>query len=224
MEDFENAVKLNNSAVACLLLGERHEAFVLLKRAFATMSHAGENLYTIARSTKEGDSAVSCDFDFDSACSAMPFVPIAVELSSNGSSQDTFTFQKYFLFNSSLMFEKECENSYRAVILFNLALLYQTAQDSLMKHEHTILTLLDSCLGLLRADGLEDFYIAVAALNNKAQIFHKRRDARIKPLLENLRASLRDSLTAQMIFDESDMNGLLLNITCQGTMACADTA
>lgn len=139
-----------------------------------------------------------------------------------------FTFTKAFALNTEVPLLEDHVDTYKAVVLFNLALLYHKKdRQDCDSFEATTLELYNSSLELLRFDDeLDCSNLVIAILNNKAQIFFQRNE------LEETRASL-DELGKSLLkalgegtkaLDEQDINGLLLNVHCQTALVCAPGA
>jgi hypothetical protein len=168
------AAKLNNTALLALVAGERQRALDLFRNAFKVLNCEEDKVNPVVLTDSDALPAL-LDNTF------LPFVPVAVPCSfipyENGSA--SFTYSKAFMFNPCLELNHEYVGSFQAVILFNLALIYQHASLCTSdEYEDMALTLYNEVIELLDGDNLDDLdYVYVATLNNKAQIHVARTDA-----------------------------------------------
>ena len=224
---FQCAAKLNNVGIFALAAGKRRRAFELFKNAFNILTHDERVI----------DPAVDEELDIPESVysTALPFIPVSsphldfsgVNLS-GGQQHQAFTYSKAFLFNPRLELERDCVCSFRSVLLFNMALVYHSsAVNPHDEYEVTSMALYDKCLELVERDDLEDLAcVFIAALNNKIQIHHRRSELETTMiLLEDLGSVLRESMKRGVeCFDDEDINGLLLNISCQQATITAPSA
>ena len=221
------AAKLNNTGIMKLMAGRPREACEFFKAAVDILTDDDQNL--VAQPT------LSEDLHFPESVynTELPFIPMATPCLSSPSDKDcksqAYTYSKAFLFNPRLELDQSYICSFRAVILFNIALIYHTtAANPHDQYETTALSLYDTCLELFEIDSLEDLsYICIAALNNKIQIHHGHGDtARTSSLLDSLGLILMDTMQRRHAeyFDDQDANGLLLNVACQRALVCAPRA
>ena len=224
----------NNLAVAEMLAGERKAAFNTFKIALETLCEGVA--YCTPTVTANAPYREFNIFHQSSASDMFPFLPVSGHSDIPLSPSDTpaFTFTKAFLFNPSLQLSEEHVDSYKAVILFNLALLYDSQEKNLHddRFEATALELYNSSLELSLDPArnvslpLDCSNLVIATLNNKTQIFFRRNEvestrASLEELRKNLGKALEEGTKA---LDDQDINGLLLNVHCQSALICAPGA
>jgi hypothetical protein len=219
-----SVIKLNNAGVLSLTNGNKRNAADLLSNAFNILSHDMEEVDV---SNLDLVQVRLPELVFHST---MPFIPVSADSisSASGETNSAFTYTKFFFFNPRVTFCPRFLCSYRAVVLFNLALIYQTSSvNPNDEHDSTALELYDRCQELLERDGIEDLtYIRTVAMNNKIQIHHRRMDLdTTETLLDKLGPVLKLTLKKQAnVFEEKEVDELLLNCTCQRTLVCAPGA
>jgi hypothetical protein len=223
--DLHCAAKLNNAAIWALTAGQRQKALDLFRKAFEVLTHQTDTMDPVVLVHAN----LTFPALFDKAF--LPFVPVSAFSSFLPfvSGSDAFTYCKTFLFNPSLELDQEYVSSFQAVILFNTALIYH--HESLCtydEYEETALVLYNKAIERLDRDNLDDLdYVYIAAQNNKAQIHVARIDdpQETRRLLEEIGAALRQHLKKQVAaFDDHDVDDLLLNVMCQGTLVIAPPA
>ena len=227
MDYLQCAASGNNMGVASMLLGDRRAAFDLYKGALEALCEG------IAYCTPTLPSNVpSQPFNTPQGTSHMPpFLPVCNDSDiplSSPTEIPAFTFTKAFMFNTSIQPSEEHVDSYKAVVLFNLALLYDSKEQNFCdRFEATALELYNSSLELSLAPcALDCSNVVIATLNNKAQIFFRRNEvestrASLEELGRNLGKALEQGTKA---LDDQDINGLLLNVHCQSALVCAPGA
>jgi len=255
MDDLKCALLLNNAGIGALMEGQRRRAFELFRNAFDIISScaAGEEDCKV---DPLGYQEVVYPASVYQA--KVPFIPVSVPgikftTEAAGNSDDdvscqrsatacggtyyrnqpqqaaAYTFGKVFLFHPMLELERDCVDSFRAVMLYNMALLYHNASvNPHDEYEATALALYETCLELLERDDCPDDLacVYIGALNNTIQIHHGRADlATTQTLLDDLGTILRETLKRkdghQHFLDDQDIHGLLLNVTCQRALICA---
>jgi len=163
--------------------------------------------------------------------SNLPFVPVSLGATCLSADASSFTFSKAFVFNTSVRLLEEYLESYQAVILFNVALLYDNRGDNApTSYEAKALELYINTLDILlcpQAITLDCSNVVIAALNNKAQIFFRRSDfVNTRDSLVELAIHLHKTfvIDGNKSMDEHDINGLLLNVQSQVYVHCAPCA
>ena len=134
-----------------------------------------------------------------------------------------------------MQLSEEHLDSCKAVILFNIALLYDSQEKNLpdVDYEATALELYNSSLEMslnpapkFAGSPLDCSNLVIATLNNKAQIFFRRNEVdSTRAVLEELGNSLGKALKqGTKALDDHDINCLLLNVQCQSALICAPGA
>ena len=219
------AAKLNNAAISTLAAGKRQEALDLFRNALEAL--------TVQEMAVAMEPAVHGDDFFPATVDKafLPFIPFSTPYLSipfnRGS--EAFTYSKVFLFNPSLELDAEYICSLRAVIQFNMALIYQQVSlHSYDEYEEMALALYNEAIEFLEADNLDDLdYVFIAAQNNKAQIHLARKDdpQDTRLMLEEVGSALRQHMKKRIaVFDDQDTDALLLNVLCQGILVSAPVA
>lgn len=234
MDYLECSVIGNNLAVAEMLAGKRRAALDTFKIALETLCEGVA--YCTPTVTADAPYRGFNIFQQTSASNMSPFLPVSSHGDIPLSPSDTpaFTFTKAFVFNPSVQISEDHVDSYKAVILFNLALLYDSQEKNMQddRFEATALELYNCSLELSLDPAqsaslpLDCSNLVIATLNNKTQIFFRRNEvestrASLEELRKNLGKALEEGTKA---LDDQDINGLLLNVHCQSALICAPGA
>lgn len=233
MDYLECAVAGNNLAVAEMLVGEHRAALASYKTALDTLCEGVAYCTPTAATSAPNLNLLTRNLGGTMA----PFLPVSNDSDVPLSPLDipAFTFTKAFIFNPSLRLSEDHVDIYKAVILFNLALLYDSQERNLHdeRFEATALELYNSSLELsmdpvpnFAAYSLDCSNLVIATLNNKAQILFRRNEVlSTQGALEDLRKNLGKALKeGTKALDDQDINGLLLNVHCQTALICAPGA
>jgi len=213
-----------------MIFGDRKAAFNLCKGALEALCEGIAYCTPTLPSHIPLSSLQMLQCDIADAWSIIPVsVGSDAPLSRAGADISAFTFTKAFVFNKSRKLSEEHLDSYQAVILFNLALLYDSKELSTCdRYQATALELYNHSLELSTAGNcaLVCSNVMIAAMNNRAQIFFRRHEVEsVRALLEELGRSLGNALgNGANVLDDQDINGILLNVYCQTALLCAPGA
>ena len=224
MDYLNCAASMNNMGVVSMLMGNRREAFDFFRSALESLCER------VAYCTPTYSSNALSHHFSSLHQTNLPFVPVSFDTSSLSPEAPAYTFTKAFIFNTYVVVLEEYLENYKAVILFNLALLYDKGEQGTARDEFeaTALNFYNSSLEILQCptSPLDCSNVVIALLNNKAQIFFRRNEVEnTRASLEELGKSLNEALgEGTKALDEHDINGLLLNVHCQSALVCAPGA
>jgi len=240
------ASDLNNRGALSLVHGNTEQAFKCFEKALDVIDEYSP-LCVLSQPINPSPALPSAEIhqaqQTTLPCTALAIPPPSERTANyrNSSESDyAFVFTKPFVFTASMTTISPSiqQEAHKAVVVYNLGLVYHHYRWSnchlLKAATDTALSLYDQCLHLLtvvvqaqpQASQLFFYNLVVATLNNKAQIHHSRHEiVTTRTVLNQLGTILSSAVQNDPLsFEERDIDGLVLNVSCLLPISSASAA
>ena len=220
----DNAVRLNEEGAFFFQSGDENSAFAAFKDALGSLSNdsiARTSLSVSAMLSAPGASADSVASDGSTTVNGKgtrsPLVPSSArtEAPISGENEEPFLFDRCLSFDASHAADPEAASYCSAIVIFNMALVFQK-RDNDHKTLYKALFLYLVSLRHIKAPGNDRFSksdVVIAALNNQAVVFYKLKEfGKARAVLGEVWKLLRDLRARPDSFQKVDIDGIVQNI------------
>lgn len=220
----DNAARLNEEGAFFFQSGDENSAFAAFKDALGSLSNDSitrTSLSVSAMLSPPGPSADAVGSDGSTSVngkeSRSPLVPSSTrtEAPISGENEEPFLFDRCLSFDASHAADPEAAAYCSAIVIFNMALVFQK-RDNDHKTLYKALFLYLVSLRHIKASGNDRFSksdVVIAALNNQAVVFYKLKEfGKARAVLGEVWKLLRDLRARPDSFQKVDIDGIVQNI------------
>ena len=219
-----NAARLNEEGAFFFESGDENSAFAAFKDALGNFSNDSIARTSLSVSAMLSPSVSAADAGSSAAAAAAagnssrsPLVPSSARTEEpiSGDDEEPFMFDRCLSFDSSHAADPEAAPYCSAIIIFNMALVFQKrGKDRKTLYKALFLYLVS--LRHIKTSSNERFNnsdVVIAALNNQAVIFyHLKEFGKARAVLGELWTLLRDLPARPDSFQKCDIDGIVQNI------------